>query len=59
VDGQGLLQAIVSQAEREPGWVEYGITNPVTGTVQTKMSYVQRVDDLYVGCGVYKDLVAG
>jgi methyl-accepting chemotaxis protein len=58
VDGQGLLDAIVSQAEREPGWVEYEITNPVTGTVQTKMSYVQRVDDLYVGCGVYKELVA-
>ncbi|EGI78498.1 methyl-accepting chemotaxis sensory transducer [Hylemonella gracilis ATCC 19624] len=57
VDGQGLLQAIVSQAEREPGWVEYDITNPVTGKVQTKMSYVQRVDDLYVGCGVYKELV--
>ncbi|EYC51617.1 chemotaxis protein [Hylemonella gracilis str. Niagara R] len=59
VDGQGLLEAIVRQAEREPGWVEYDITNPTTGKVQTKMSYVQQVDDLYVGCGVYKELVAG
>jgi len=58
IDGQGLLEAIVAQAEREPGWVEYDITNPVTGAVQTKMSYVLRVDDLYVGCGVYKNLVA-
>ena len=59
IDGQGLLEAIVAQAEREPGWVEYDITNPATGAVQTKMSYVQQVDDLYVGCGVYKNLVAG
>jgi signal transduction histidine kinase len=58
IDGQGLLNAIVSQASREPGWVEYDITNPATGVVQTKMSYVQQVDDVFVGCGVYKNLVA-
>ncbi len=58
IDGQGLLDAIVTQAEHEPGWVEYDITNPATGAVQTKMSYVQQVDDVYVGCGVYKNLVA-
>jgi signal transduction histidine kinase len=49
---------IVSQADREPGWVEYDITNPATGAVQTKMSYVSRAGDLYVGCGVYKALAA-
>jgi methyl-accepting chemotaxis protein len=59
IDGQGLLDAIVSQASHEPGWVEYDITNPATGAVQTKMSYVQQVDDVYVGCGVYKNLVTG
>jgi hypothetical protein len=58
IDGQGLLDAIVSQASREPGWVEYDITNPASGVVQTKMSYVQQVDDVFVGCGVYKNLVA-
>jgi len=56
IDGQGLFEAIVAQAEREPGWVEYDITNPASGKVQTKMSFVQCVDDLYVGCGVYKSL---
>ena len=58
VDGQGLINAIVSQASHEPGWVEYDITNPATGTVQTKMSFVRQVDDYYVGCGVYKNLVS-
>lgn len=57
IDGQGLLDSIVEQASREPGWVEYDITNPSTGKVQTKMSYVQEVDGLYAGCGVYKNLV--
>ena len=54
VDGQALLSAIIAQAEQGAGWVEYDIVNPVTGAVQTKMSYVVKVDDLYVGCGVYK-----
>ena len=56
--GDRLVYDIVSQADREPGWVEYDITNPATGAVQTKMSYVSRAGDLYVGCGVYKALAA-
>ena len=31
--------------------------HPVTGALQTKMSYVHEVDGLYAGCGVYKNLV--
>lgn len=58
IDGKGLLQAIVKQAVNEPGWVEYDITNPSTGKVQSKMSFVQELNGLYVGCGVYKNLVA-
>ena len=57
IDGQGLLDSIYNQADREPGWVEYDITNPASGRVQSKMSYVQKVDDFAVGCGVYKNLV--
>ncbi len=56
IDGDGLIHAIVTQAEEQPGWVLYDITNPTTGTVQTKMSFVRRIDDVYVGCGVYKSL---
>ncbi len=54
VDGQALLESIVAQAEHEPGWVEYDIVNPQSGKLQTKMSFVTKVDDLYLGCGVYK-----
>ena len=58
IDGQALLNAIVSQAEVGPGWVEYDIGNPANGSIQAKMSYVVKVDDLYVGCGVYKTAAA-
>ena len=58
IDGQALLNAIVSQAEAGAGWVEYDIGNPANGSIQAKMSYVVKVDDLYVGCGVYKTAAA-
>lgn len=58
IDGAGLLNAITTQANHEPGWVEYDITNPVNGRLQTKMSFVRELDDLYIGCGVYKNLAA-
>jgi len=58
VDGAALLAAIVGQAEQGPGWVEYDIVNPASGAVQAKMSYVVKVDGLYVGCGVYKTAAA-
>lgn len=57
VDGNALLAAIVQQAEQSKGWVEYGFTNPVSGQLQTKMSYVCKLDHVYLGCGVYKSFV--
>lgn len=59
IAGDQLVADIVAQADQGPGWVEYDITNPASGAVQTKMSYVSRVgNDLYVGCGVYKTFAA-
>lgn len=58
IDGNALIDSIIHQAEANPGWVEYEIANPLTGQVQTKMSYVLKVDDVYVGCGVYKSLMS-
>ncbi len=54
VDGNVLMHAIVSQAEAGASWVEYDITNPNTGKVQSKMSYIIKLEGNYVGCGVYK-----
>ena len=56
IAGQQLVDDIIKQASARPGWVEYDISNPLTGKVQTKMSFVQQLDDFYIGCGVYKSL---
>ena len=57
VQGDALLAAIVRQAAQGPGWVEYDFTHPVSGQVQTKMSYVCAQDGAYLGCGIYKSFV--
>jgi cytochrome c len=36
------------------GWVEYSWTHPQTKKVQAKMTYIQKVDDYFIGCGIYK-----
>ena len=56
IDGNQLLAEVLGQARNEPGWVEYQITHPETGQVQTKMSYVLLLGQMIVGCGVYKGL---
>ena len=58
IDGDGLVRAIVTQAAAGPGWVSYDITNPATGRVQSKMSFVCELDGVYLGCGIYKSLAA-
>ena len=57
IDGDALIQDIVTQAQAGAGWVEYDIVNPSTGRIQSKMSYVVMIDGLYLGCGIYKELV--
>jgi hypothetical protein len=40
--------------ESQGGWVTYAITNPLTGVVQAKISYVKPLDDdRLIGCGCY------
>ncbi|MRR17341.1 MAG: histidine kinase [Deltaproteobacteria bacterium] len=36
------------------GWQDYKFTNPLTRRVEHKTAYVEKVDDVIVGCGVYK-----
>jgi cytochrome c len=36
------------------GWVEYSWTHPQTKKVQAKMTYIQKMDDYFIGCGIYK-----
>jgi signal transduction histidine kinase len=36
------------------GWSDYKWTNPVTKKIDPKSTYFQKVDDVILGCGVYK-----
>jgi cytochrome c len=36
------------------GWVDYHQLNPVTKKQEAKISYVQKVGNLILGCGAYK-----
>jgi len=36
------------------GWVEYKWPNPVTKELEPKSTYIEKIDDYFVGCGAYK-----
>jgi signal transduction histidine kinase len=57
-DGARLMHAIVSQADLRPGWVDYDIADVNSGKILAKMSYVQKLGNYYVGCGVYKKILS-
>ncbi|GJI90288.1 MULTISPECIES: cache domain-containing protein [Duganella] len=55
-DGKYLIKDILAlgTAAEGKGWVDYKWPNPVTGQIDGKRTYVERVDDVIIGCGVYK-----
>jgi hypothetical protein len=59
VDGDKLVRDAFDQAGRGGGWVDYDFTNPQSGAVDLKTSYVEAVSsDLVLGCGIYKQRAA-
>lgn len=54
-EGKPMIQEMVKVAkEKGSGWVDYKWPNPVTKAVEAKSGYVERVDDILIGSGVYK-----
>lgn len=54
-EGKPLVKEMVDLAKSKgKGWVEYKWPNPVAKTVEAKSSYIERVDDMLVGSGIYK-----
>ncbi|NEX62860.1 cache domain-containing protein [Noviherbaspirillum galbum] len=54
-DGKFIIKGFVDTASAKgKGWVDYKWPNPVTKAVEQKSSYVEKVDNLIVGAGVYK-----
>jgi len=55
-DGNFITKRMVevAQSKEGKGWVDYKWPNPVTKEIQQKSTYVERVDDIYFACGIYK-----
>ena len=54
-DGKYFAREFIQTAKTKgSGWVDYKWPNPVTKAIEQKTTYVERVDDTLIACGVYK-----
>jgi signal transduction histidine kinase len=54
-DGKFYVKERVEIAKTKgKGWQDYKFTNPLSKKVENKTAYIEKVDDLIVGCGAYK-----
>jgi cytochrome c len=54
-DGKYIIKSFIEVLNSKgKGWVDYKWPNPVTKNVEPKSSYVEKVDDMIVGAGIYK-----
>lgn len=55
VDGKYVIKELIELANTKgKGWVDYKWPNPVSKAMEKKSSYMERVDDYFVGAGIYK-----
>jgi cytochrome c len=57
VDGKLFVKErveMMSKAANAKGWQEYKFMNPVSRQIEPKSMYLQRFEDVMVGCGIYK-----
>ena len=55
VEGKYFIREMTQLAlAKGSGWVDYKWMNPSTGDVLAKSTYCTRVDDVILGCGIYK-----
>lgn len=54
-EGKPMIKDMVELAKTKgKGWVEFKWPNPVTKAVEQKAGYIEKVDDMLVGSGIYK-----
>ena len=54
-DDKFFIQKFIEVAKTKgSGWVDYKWSNPLTKKIENKSTYVQKVDDYFLGCGIYK-----
>ncbi|MGH8806335.1 MAG: cache domain-containing protein [Noviherbaspirillum sp.] len=54
-DNKPFIKELIDVAKSKgKGWVDYKWPHPVTKAIESKSSYVEKVDDVFIGCGIYK-----
>jgi cytochrome c len=54
-DGRLIVKGFIDIGNgKGSGWFDYKWPNPVTKALETKSTYIEKVDDMLVGCGIYK-----
>lgn len=56
-DGKYFVKERVEMMSKGPaakGWQDYKFMNPVSKQIEPKKMYLQRYEDLIIGCGIYK-----
>jgi signal transduction histidine kinase len=55
-DGKLFRKEILNQAKTQgAGWVDYKYLNPASKQVESKTTYSEKVGEIILSCGVYKD----
>lgn len=54
-DDKLFIRTMIDVAKTKgQGWVDYKWPNPVSKAIEPKSTYVEKLDDVFIGCGVYK-----
>jgi cytochrome c len=54
-DGKYFIKEFIELAKTKgSGWVDYKWANPVSKKIEDKSTYVVKLDDCFLGCGIYK-----
>lgn len=54
-DGKSYVKERIEIAQTKgKGWQDYKFTDPVSKKIEQKSAYIERLDDLIIGCGIYK-----
>jgi cytochrome c len=53
-DGKYIVKGLIEVANKGKGWFDYKWPNATTKAVEHKSTYVEKVDDVLIGVGIYK-----
>lgn len=54
-DDKFFIKSMIDLAEKKgKGWVDYRWLNPTSKAIEQKATYIEKYEDAFVGCGIYK-----